>query len=53
MAKSPDMEVKNLLQVTLLEYLWDNSITYNNAISHMLPDTKKISDQIGEYFGRP
>ncbi len=53
LANSNDMEVKNLLQVTLLEYLWDDPIIYNNAIKHMLTETKNINDQIGEYLRKP
>ena len=53
MAKCCDEEVRNLLQVTLLEYLWDEKIIFQRAEKYMLPETKKINDLIGEYLNKP
>lgn len=53
LAQSNDQEVKNLLQVTLLEVLWDDSIIYGKAYKYMLPATRQINDLIGEYFKLP
>ena len=53
LAQSEDEEVKNLLQVTLLEALWDDGITYDKACEYMLPMTKHINGLIAEYFNSP
>ena len=53
LAQSDDSEVRNLLQATLLEYLWDEHIIFCRAIKHMLPETKKINESIGTYLKKP
>jgi len=53
MANSNDWYVKNLLQVTLLEYLWDEKIIFERAVEYMLPETKKINALIVEYLREP
>ena len=53
LAISDDEEVRNLLQVTLLECLWDDFIVFDRAISYMLPETKKINEIIGAYLNKP
>ena len=45
-----DAETHNLLQVTLLEYLWDEKTTYERAPEIMGPNTKAIWDCIQEYL---
>ncbi|MCR5542454.1 MAG: hypothetical protein K6F71_16740 [Ruminococcus sp.] len=47
-----DEETKNLVQVTLLEYLWDEKITYERAKEFMGENTKKLWAQI-EYLSAP
>ena len=41
-----DDETKNLLEVTLLEYLWDEKVTYERALELMGAGTKTIWDRI-------
>ena len=53
MAQSDDIEVINLLQVTLLEYLWDNKIIFERACQYMFPKTKEINNLIGNYLRVP
>ena len=53
MASSEDVEVRNLLQVTLLEYLWDEEIVFRNALQHMQPKTRIINSDIGAYLKIP
>jgi hypothetical protein len=48
-----DYETKNLLQVTLLERLWDKKITFDRASELMGEDTAKINQEIGKYFNKP
>ena len=45
-----DEETQNLLQVTLLEYLWDEKITYERSLEIMGSGTKEIWDCIQEYI---
>ena len=53
MAQSQDIEINNLLQVTLLEYLWDEKKIYERACAYMLPATKRINDCIKVYLDEP
>ena len=50
MAVTGDKEVQNLLQVTLLEYLWDEKITYERALEIMGIGTRAIWEYIHEYI---
>ena len=52
-ASSGDTETQNLLQVTLLEILWDEAITYERAMELMGEKTKEIWDYIYSYFYIP
>lgn len=51
-AEYGDTETKNLLQVTLLEYLWDEYITYSRALELMGKKTKLINQSI-DYLNIP
>lgn len=51
-AEYGDTETKNLLQVTLLEYLWDEHITYSRALQLMGEHTKEINRSI-DYLSVP
>lgn len=53
MACSYDSQVRNLLQVTLLEYLWDEELVYTNALENMQPKTRIINSKIGAYLKVP
>jgi hypothetical protein len=53
LASSDDVEVRNLLQVTLLEYLWDEKFVYKNALEYMLPKTRLINNTISLYSREP
>ncbi len=53
LAKSNDEEVRNLLQVTLLEYLWDDYDLYSGAIKYMGINTKSINEEIKKYLFPP
>ena len=52
-ASSGDTETQNLLQVTLLEILWDEAITYERAMELMEEKTKEIWDYIYGYLYIP
>lgn len=52
-AEYGDTETKNLLQVTLLEYLWDEYITYSRALELMGRHTKDINKNIADYLSVP
>ncbi len=52
-AVAGDEETRNLLQVTLLEYLWDEKVTYGRALELMGAGTKEIWDNIREYIFIP
>lgn len=52
-AVAGDEETLNLLQVTLLEYLWDEKITYERSIELMGASTKAIWDCIQKYIFIP
>lgn len=49
-AVTGDEETQNLLQVTLLEYLWDEKITYERSLEIMGAGTKAIWDCIQKYI---
>ena len=53
MASSDDWLVRNLLQVTLLEYLWDEDYVFKNALENMQPKTRIMNDEIGAYLRMP
>jgi len=53
LAYSEDERVRDLLQVTLLEYLWDEKVVYENALQYMLPKTFQINSSIGAYIRMP
>ena len=53
LAQSNDEEVRNLLQVELLEVLWAGKALFTKACSRMLPETKKINENIREYISYP
>jgi len=53
MASSDDEDIRNLLQVTLLEYLWDEETVFKNAIGYMLTETRAINDTISAYLNLP
>ncbi|MDE5584587.1 MAG: hypothetical protein K2J08_12905 [Ruminococcus sp.] len=48
-----DMETRNLLQVTLLEYLWDEYLIYSRAVAMMGGKTREINEYISEYIRKP
>lgn len=50
MASSEDVEVKNLLQITLLEYLWDEKLVFRNALENMQLKTRIMNSDIGAYL---
>ena len=52
LASQGDEETQNLVQVTLLEYLWDEKITYERAKEFMGESTKKLWAQI-DYLSAP
>ena len=53
MARCEDVQVRNLLQVTLLEYLWDKETIYKNAVEYMQSQTKAINNEISSYLEAP
>ena len=53
MAKYGDEEVRNLLQVTLLEYLWDDYVVYTRSMKLMGKNTLKINKEISNYLYVP
>jgi len=50
MANCDDEEVRNLLQVTILEYLWSDYEMLSCAHKYMHARTRKICDEIQAYF---
>jgi hypothetical protein len=48
-----DDDSQNLLQLSLLECLWDRKITFNRAIELMGSYTKIIFQEIGKYLNKP
>ena len=53
MAKYGDEGVKNLLQVTLLEYLWDDYTIYTRSLEMMGNYTLEINKEILDYLYLP
>lgn len=53
LASSSDEEVRDLLQVTLLENLWDNYDVYSAAVKFMGDNTRLINKEIGKYLSEP
>lgn len=53
MAVSEDQEVRNLLQVTVLEYLRSWYLLQNKSEKFMLPETRKIFDCVKSYLPEP
>ena len=53
LAANGDDEVKSLLEVSLLEYLWDEKTTYQKAMELMCERTREIWDDIGSYLSEP
>ena len=53
LATSDDGEVRNFLQVALLEALWDKKVVLEKAYTYMLSETRKVNEAIGEYFFYP
>lgn len=53
LAENGDSEVKNLLQVSLLEPLWDCKESYDGAQSFMGVKTKLIFNNISSYLNTP
>ena len=53
LALCEDADVQDLLQVTLLEALWDNRRLYDCAREYMLPKTREINERIYEYMNIP
>lgn len=52
-AEYGDTETKNLFQVTLLEYLWDEYIVYSRALKLMGKYTREINKDIVNYLSVP
>ncbi|MDE5772254.1 MAG: hypothetical protein K2I06_11625 [Ruminococcus sp.] len=52
-AEYGDTETKNLLQVTLLEYLWNEYITYSRSLELMGEHTRNINKNIADYLYIP
>ena len=52
-AQSEDEETRNLLQVTILESLWDEKEIYEKSQNYMFPATKQINNLIGTYLRIP
>lgn len=53
LAEYGDDEVKNLLQVTLLEYLWADHTVYTRAVEMMGKYTRSIDKEIEKYLHYP
>lgn len=53
LAESGDEETRNLLQVTLMEYLWDDHEVYSRAVEMMGEKTRLIDQNIGSYLRKP
>ena len=53
MASSEDQEVRNLLQVTVLEYLRSWHLFQSKAEKRMLPETRKLFDCVKGYLQEP
>lgn len=53
LAVNGDFEVKCLLEVSLLEPLWDHKESYFGALRFMKNETKAIFDRLSEYLTVP
>lgn len=53
LAGSNDCDVRDLLQVTLLEYLWNEKTVFDTAKHYMLPKTALLNDRIKKYLHEP
>ena len=53
LATEGDEKIENLLQTTLLEYLWDDPVTYKRAIRYMGKNTLRINSEISKYIKEP
>ena len=53
LASEGDAETKNLLQVSLLEALWEEHGIYKRACDLMGPHTRQINDNIRGYMKEP
>lgn len=53
MASSDDADVRDLLQVTVLEYLHSWHILQHRSQKLMLPKTKKLFETVKQYLGEP
>jgi hypothetical protein len=53
LANEGNTDVKDFLQVALLEMLWVCKKTYNISKQFMLPKTRELFDEIGTYFNVP
>ena len=53
MAQSKDADVRQLLQITILEKLWDDTATLRRAERRMFPYTRRVSDNILGYYASP
>ena len=53
LASNGDRETKNLLQVSLLEPLWDYKKSYAGALQYMDNETKKIFIGMSSYLNKP
>jgi len=50
LANCPDTRVQNLLQITLLEYLWDDFAVLSQAHKYMNFKTRELSNELQIYF---
>lgn len=53
MSSQGDEETQNLVQVTLLEHLWDEKTTYSRALELIGEHTKELWDYIAGYLRMP
>ena len=53
LSSNGDEETQNLVQVTLLEYLWDEKTTYCRALEIMGEETKALWNNIYNYLNTP
>ena len=52
MSNCSDNEVKNLVQVSILESLWGDYSVLNTAHKYMHPQTRKLCDELQKWFKR-
>ena len=53
LACANDERVENLLQVSILEPLWDDYAAFQKLHIYMLPNTQSINRRIAEYMAEP